>query len=44
VWPAAGVWWLFAHDLSYGQTRALLKDMSTAFARNYLRALTTHGV
>ena len=24
------VWWLFAHDLSNGQTRALLKDMSTA--------------
>ena len=33
------VWWLFAHDLSNGQTRALLKDMSTAFARRYLRAL-----
>ena len=32
-------WTLFAYNPSKGETRALLKDMSTAFARNYLRAL-----
>ena len=36
------VWWLFAHDLSNGQTRALLKDMSTAAgARLSARNLTS---
>jgi hypothetical protein len=32
-------WTLFAYNPSKGETRALLKDMSTAFARRYLRAL-----